>query len=131
METTIKIFRLNSGEDIISEVEKKENKYKLFNPIVFMLRNDNKSGNQVMNMTFWLPASILNKNQTVIDCKDILAKMDPSDDFAEYYIGAVESINNSKAVALKTVDNNTKMSDDDMMSILDEMSLGNGVIGLH
>jgi hypothetical protein len=96
-----------------------------------MLRNDNKSGNQVMNMTFWLPASILNKNQTVIDCKDILAKMDPSDDFAEYYIGAVESINNSKAVALKTVDNNTKMSDDDMMSILDEMSLGNGVIGLH
>jgi hypothetical protein len=128
METTIKIFRLSCGDDVIAAVKKKENKYKLINPIIFMLRSDNKTGNQVVNMSFWLPVSLMDKNETVIDVKDILAVVDPSADFAEYYLGAVETINSS-IMSFKSDDD--PLSEENMMSILDSMSVGNNDNLIH
>ncbi len=128
METTIKIFRLSCGDDIIAAVKKKENKYKLINPIIFMLRSDNKTGNQVVNMSFWLPVSLMDKNETVIDVKDILAVVDPSADFAEYYLGAVETINSS-IMSFKSDDD--PLSEENMMSILDSMTVGNNDNLIH
>jgi hypothetical protein len=121
METTIKIFRLNSGEDIIAETERKDNLIKVINPIVFILRNDNKTGSQVVNMTFWLPVSLMEKNQTIIDTRDIIATMDPSVDFAEYYLGAVKDINNSKT-RFKSDDEKEVMTEEDKMAILEMMT---------
>jgi hypothetical protein len=121
METTIKIFRLSSGEDIIAETERKDNLIKVINPIVFILRNDNKTGSQVVNMTFWLPVSLMEKNQTIIDTRDIIATMDPSVDFAEYYLGAVKDINNSKT-RFKSADEKDVMSEEDKMAILEMMT---------
>jgi hypothetical protein len=130
METTIKIFRLNSGEDIIAETERKDNLFKVINPIVFMLRNDSRSGNQTVSMTFWLPVSLMEKNQTIIDSKDIIAMMDPSVDFAEYYIGAVENINNSRT-SFKSTDEKEIMSEEDKMAILEMLTGGNSAGALH
>jgi hypothetical protein len=121
METTIKIFRLNSGEDIIAETERKDNLIKVINPIVFILRNDNKTGSQVVNMTFWLPVSLMENNQTIIDTRDIIATMDPSVDFAEYYLGAVKDINDSKT-RFKSADEKEVMSEEDKMAILEMMT---------
>jgi hypothetical protein len=130
METTIKIFRLNSGEDIIAETERKDNLFKVINPIVFMLRNDSRSGNQTVSMTFWLPVSLMEKNQTIIDSKDIIAMMDPSVDFAEYYIGAVENINNSRT-SFKSTDEKEVMSEEDKMAILEMLTGGNSTSAMH
>jgi len=130
MKTTIKIFRLNCGEDIIAKVEKKDNKYKLIHPIVFMLRNDNKTGNQVVNMSFWLPVSLMDKNEAIIENRDILTVIDPSDDFAEYYLGAVESINSS-LMYFKSDDDDEPLTEENMMSILDSMTVGNNNNLIH
>jgi hypothetical protein len=130
METTIKIFRLSSGEDIIAETERKNDTFKVTNPIVFILRNDNKTGSQVVNMTFWLPVSLMEKNQTIIDSKDIIAIMDPSADFAEYYLGAVDNINNSKTV-FNSIDDKEVLSDGDKMLLLEMMAGGNSNIVMH
>ena len=130
METTIKIFRLNSGEDIIAEIERKDNLFKVINPIVFMLRNDTRSGNQTVSMTFWLPVSLMEKNQTIIDSKDIIAMMDPSADFAEYYLGAVDNINNSRT-SFKSTDEKEVMSEEDKMAILEMLTGGNSTSAMH
>ena len=130
MKTTIKIFRLNSGEDIIAETERKDNLFKVVNPIVFMLRNDTRSGNQTVSMTFWLPVSLMEKNQTIIDSKDIIAMMDPSADFAEYYLGAVENINNSRT-SFKSTDEKEVMSEEDKMAILEMLTGGNSTSAMH
>lgn len=130
METTIKIFRLSSGEDIIAETERKDNLFKVINPIVFMLRNDSRAGSQVLNMSFWLPASVMETNQTIIDSKDIIAMMDPSADFAEYYLGAVENINGSK-ISMKSTDDKDAMSEDDRMAILEMLTGGNNAGVMH
>jgi hypothetical protein len=129
MGTTIKIFRLNCGDDIIAKVQNKENKYKLIHPILFMLRNDNKTGNQVVNMSFWLPVSLMDKNEAIIDVRDILTVVDPSADFAEYYLGAVESINSS-ITSFKSEDDES-LTEENMMSILDSMSVGNNNNLIH
>jgi hypothetical protein len=131
METTIKIFRLNSGEDIIAEIERKDHLFKVTNPIVFMLRNDNRTGSQVVNMTFWLPVSLMEKNQTIIDSKDVIAMMDPSADFAEYYLGAVENINNSKTSFKTSNDEKEELTDEDKMALLEMMSVGNSTSVMH
>jgi len=131
METTIKIFRLNSGEDIIAETERKDNLFKVVNPIVFMLRNDTRSGNQTVSMTFWLPVSLMEKNQTIIDSKDIIAMMDPSTDFAEYYLGAVDNINNSRSSFKSSTDEKEVMSEEDKMAILEMLTGGNSTSALH
>jgi len=131
METTIKIFRLSSGEDIIAETERKDNLFKVVNPIVFMLRNDTRSGNQTVSMTFWLPVSLMEKNQTIIDSKDIIAMMDPSADFAEYYLGAVDNINNSRSSFKSPTDEKEVMSEEDKMAILEMMTGGNSTSALH
>lgn len=131
METTIKIFRLSSGEDIIAETERKDDLFKVVNPIVFMLRNDNRTGSQTVNMTFWLPVSLMEKNQTIIDSKDIIAMMDPSADFAEYYLGAVENINNSRSSFKSSNDEKETLSEEDKMSILEMLSGGNSTSVLH
>jgi hypothetical protein len=129
MEITIKIFRLNCGEDIIAKVEKKDNKYKLTHPIVFMLRNDNKTGSQIVNMSFWLPVSLMDKNEAIIQDRDILTMVDPSSDFAEYYLGAVETINSS-LMSFKS-DDDEHLTEENMMSILDSMSVGNNNNLIH
>lgn len=131
METTIKIFRLSSGEDIIAEIERKDHLFKVTNPIVFMLRNDNRTGSQVVNMTFWLPASLLEKNQTIIDSKDIIATMDPSVDFAEYYLGAVENINNSRTSFKTSNEEKETLTEEDKMSILEMLTGGNSTNVMH
>jgi hypothetical protein len=130
METTIKIFRLNSGEDIIAETERKDNLIKVINPIVFILRNDNKTGSQVVNMTFWLPVSLMENNQTIIDTRDIIATMDPSVDFAEYYLGAVKDINDSKT-GFKSADEKEVMSEEDKMAILEMMTASERAGTMH
>jgi hypothetical protein len=130
METTIKIFRLNSGEDIIAETERKDNLIKVINPIVFILRNDNKTGSQVVNMTFWLPVSLMENNQTIIDTRDIIATMDPSVDFAEYYLGAVKDINDSKT-RFKSADEKEVMSEEDKMAILEMMTASERAGTMH
>ena len=131
METTIKIFRLSSGEDIIAETERKDNLFKVINPIVFMLRNDFRSGSQTVSMTFWLPVSLMEKNQTIIDTRDIIATMDPSADFAEYYLGAVENINNSRSSFKSSTDEKEIMSEEDKMAILEMLTGGNSTSALH
>jgi hypothetical protein len=130
METTIKIFRLNSGEDIIAETERKDNLIKVINPIVFILRNDNKTGSQVVNMTFWLPVSLMENNQTIIDTRDIIATMDPSVDFAEYYLGAVKDINDSKT-RFKSADEKEVMSEEDKMAILEMITASERAGTMH
>ena len=56
--------------------------------------------------------------------------MDPSADFAEYYLGAVENINNSKTV-FKSTDDKEVLSDDDKMMLLEMMSGGNSNSVMH
>jgi hypothetical protein len=81
-------------------------------------------------MSFWLPVSLLDKNEAIIQNRDILTVVDPSDDFAEYYLGAVESINSS-ITSFKSEDDDEPLTEENMMSILDSMSVGNNNNLIH
>jgi len=92
METTdlsegcIRIIRLKTGEDIISEILKVDEDKILLDSPLFISSNINKTtGKPFLIMLPWLPIMVIKHDMVEISCSDILTYMEPTDDIVELY----------------------------------------------
>jgi hypothetical protein len=87
--TQIKMIRLQSGEDIISQYQydTKSALVILNNPMNVIFKRTSEG--TVMIMMPWLPIEIIKENEATIASSDILTVYDPNDDLVEYYTNIV------------------------------------------
>jgi hypothetical protein len=114
MENSIKIVRLQNGEDIIGYVTPKDNgQYDIVEPMSVDVQLQNNQAGLVMR--HWLPVQLVKKNEIVLMDKDILCMIEPADDFSEYYVHTVEKIRE----LLKAKNLVDSLDDDEVNDIMD------------
>ncbi len=93
-QTTIKIVRLQTGEDIISSItEDVETDMVLLNNPMRMVIKRVQTGQTVFMMMPWLPIEVIKEDSAVIYNSDIITMVEPKDSLVEYYQNMVtESI---------------------------------------
>lgn len=82
----IKILRLKTGEDIIGFVELHQKYIKIKYPTTVFIHYDYEEENQELLMKYWLPVSLIEKNEADIPMFDILLILDVKQEFKEYYL---------------------------------------------
>lgn len=90
-ELSIKLFRLATGDDIISAfVEDIEsNSIVLQHPMKLVFRRI-PTGATILAMMPWLPSELIKVDAAVIDLADIVTVLELKDDMVEYYLNVVE-----------------------------------------
>jgi hypothetical protein len=91
---TIKIVRLQTGEDIISKItEDGESDMVLLNNPMRMIVKRVETGQSIFMMMPWLPIEVIKEDSAIIYNSDIITMFDPKDSLVEYYQSLVnESI---------------------------------------
>jgi hypothetical protein len=89
-ELTIKIIRMQTGEDIISSIyEDMENDtVMLNNPMKVVIRRM-PTGQTIFMMIPWLPIEIVKEDTAIIYASDIITMVEPKDSLIEYYYNAI------------------------------------------
>lgn len=120
MENSVKIVRLQNGEDIIGYVTSKDNgSYDIVEPMSVDLQLVNNHAGLVMK--HWLPVQLVKKNEIMLMDKDILCMIEPADDFCEYYTNTVEKIR-ELLKAKNLVDSLDDEEINDIMDAFEEMN---------
>lgn len=89
-ESSIKIIRMQTGEDIISSIyEDDENDAVLLNNPMKVIIRRVPSGQTIFMMVPWLPIEILKEDSAIIYGSDIITMLDPKDSLIEYYQNAI------------------------------------------
>ena len=109
-QTTIKIVRLQTGEDIISSItEDVETDMVLLNNPMRMIIKRVQTGQTVFMMMPWLPIEVIKEDCAIIYNSDIITMVEPKDSLVEYYQNMVtESIH-----TMLNSDNEEMMFDED------------------
>jgi hypothetical protein len=83
---TIKIVRLQSGEDIMADIIQDEENDTIFldNPMHIIFKRI-PTGQTVMMMAPWLPIELIKENSAIVYSSDILTIIEPKDDLVRYY----------------------------------------------
>ena len=96
MNQTIKFFRLNTGEDLITVVDSStEDSYTLKNPLkVYYTAMENDMGLPSMgvSLSYWVFPKISRCDEFTIRSSDVLLVSDASKDMVEYYTNSIQSI---------------------------------------
>ena len=123
----IKIVKLRNGEDLVGTLTSTDiGNYKLEEPMSFEIDFRHNSNGLVMR--HWLPVQLVKKNEIELSQKDILAILEPADDFCEYYWNTVEKIKD----LLKAKNLVDEMSDEELDLILNEFEdMNNDGYTLH
>ena len=83
---SIKIVRLQSGEDIMADiVEDEENDTILLDNPMQVIFKRVPTGQTLMMMMPWLPIEIIKENNAIVYASDILTIIEPKDDLIDYY----------------------------------------------
>lgn len=79
----VKFLRLNTGEDIISELvfEKESNYYRLTNPLRIVYKQDAL----IMAFSPWVYFSICEKQEFPVFPNDVITMADPNQEIVSYY----------------------------------------------
>lgn len=115
----IKIVRLKNGEDIVGQLfdyldtDGKIESYDVIEPMTVDLEYRGKEAGLIMR--HWLPVQLVKHNEINIKQQDVLCLLEPSDDFAEYYVNTVEKIHD----LLKARNLVDELSDDEIEDIMD------------
>lgn len=90
-ELSIKLFRLATGDDIISAfVEDEEsNSIVLQHPMKLVFRRI-PTGATILAMMPWLPSELIKVDAAVIDLAEIVTVLELKDDMVDYYLNVVE-----------------------------------------
>jgi hypothetical protein len=111
----IKIVKLRNGEDLVGTLTSTNiGSYRLEEPMSFEIDFRHNSSGLVMR--HWLPVQLIKKNEIELEQKDILAILEPADDFCEYYYNTVEKIKD----LLKAKTLVDEMSDEEIDMIMNE-----------
>jgi len=85
---------MQNGQDIIGIVnEIIEGQYVIEQPMEFQLMNRGRVA--TITLAHYLPTELVAKNEVVLNSKDIVFITNPSENFAEYYEGALMKEENS------------------------------------
>ena len=127
---SINILRLKTGEDIICYVEDYGNDIIVREPMTVFVKNDYKSGKQMLGMEHWLPRQLVRNNEAFMKKEDVLAFLNPSVEFTEYYENTVSVINQLKnsmeeSELESTSSNDDVLSQEDMSLILESLDTSN------
>ena len=127
----IKILRLKSGEDIITYLEQVDKlNFIVREPMVVLLKNDTRSGRQIIMMDHWLPAPLIQNNEAFITESEIVTILEPTSEFSEYFENAVDTIHKAKTVEEDSSEaSEEEMSKDLMTMMLD--SVGPDISVVH
>ena len=119
----IKILRLKSGEDIITYLEQVDKlNFIVREPMVVLLKNDTRSGRQIIMMDHWLPAPLIQNNEAFITESEIVTILEPTSEFSEYFENAVNTIHKAKTVEEDSSEaSEEEMSKDLMTMMLDSV----------
>ena len=87
---SVKILRMQTGEDIISSIQEddKNETILLNNPMKVVIRRD-VSGSTIFVMLPWLPIEIIKEDAAIVYTSDVITMIDPRDSLIEYYNNAV------------------------------------------
>jgi SAM-dependent MidA family methyltransferase len=111
----IKIVKLRNGEDLVGTLTSTDiGNYRLEEPMSFEI--DFRHNSSGLIMRHWLPVQLVKKNEIELTQKDILAIIEPADDFCEYYWNTVEKIKD----LLKAKNLVDDMSDEEIDMIMNE-----------
>jgi predicted DNA binding protein len=94
---SINLLRLKSGEDIICYIENYgHDEIVIRDAMVVFIKTDMKTGNQIAMLDHWLPVSVIKENEAIVKMSEVLAIMNPSAEFTEYFEISVEGLKQSK-----------------------------------
>lgn len=82
--TKVQIFRLNTGEDIISEYKFVHSRYELWYPMKILFHRA-ISGEVGIMLIPWLPDEILSVSECSLEHKDVLTTCKPRDGMLSFY----------------------------------------------
>lgn len=111
----IKIVRLKNGEDIVGQIISMKDSYDVIEPMTVDVEYRGKEAGLVMR--HWLPVQLVKHNEINIKQQDVLCLLEPSDDFAEYYVNTVEKIHD----LLKARNLVDELDDDEVNDIMDAL----------
>ena len=111
----IKIVRLKNGEDIVGQLINVDDSYDVIEPMTVDVEYRGKEPGLVMR--HWLPIQLVKHNEINIKQSDVLCVLEPSDDFAEYYVNTVEKIHD----LLKARNLVDELDDDEVNDIMDAL----------
>jgi hypothetical protein len=117
----VKVLRLKTGEDIIAYLEQVDKlNFIVREPMVFMFKNNPKTGKDIVMMDHWLPVQLLKHNEAFIAENEIVTILEPTSEFSEYFENAVDSIHKAKSVVEELSESNEEeMSQELMTTMLD------------
>jgi len=109
----IKFIRMNTGEDIISEISKlnlenDEESYIFINPLKIIYNINPMNGNAILALMQWIFSSICDKQEFRIYSNDIITMSDPSEQMMTYYLKTMDKFNDPRFDLITT---NKKMID--------------------
>ena len=111
----IKIVRLKNGEDIVGQITNVDDAYDVIEPMTVDVEYRGKEPGLIMR--HWLPIQLVKYNEITIKQTDVLCVLEPSEDFAEYYMNTVEKVHD----LLKARNLVDELDDDEVNDIMDAL----------
>jgi hypothetical protein len=126
LENSVKFVRLNTGEDLVSEVSEVENDdnryYVLHNPMKIIYQMNMKGGGLTISLMQWVFARICDDQDFIVYCNDVVTMNKPTDSLENYYWETVEHFDTVKeSLAKKTSFDNDVKDESEFISELQDM----------
>lgn len=125
MENSVYFLRLNTGEDIISEIEETETSYVLLNPCKVVYLTSAKPGYLSISLMQWVFSRICEDQNFEISKRDVMFKSFPNINFVEHYHESVEHFakteTNKKIKFEESFYDNESFDTEDSMNLLEEI----------
>jgi hypothetical protein len=117
---TIKIVRLQTGEDIISSIveDNDTDMILLTNPMRMIVKRmpSEKGSQSVFMMMPWLPIEVIKEDSAIIYNSDVITMFDPKDSLVEYYQNMV----NESILTMLYSDDESAFEEEDEVEITEE-----------
>jgi hypothetical protein len=126
LENSVKFVRLNTGEDLVSEVSEVENDdnryYVLHNPMKIIYQMNMKGGGLTISLMQWVFARICDDQDFIVYCNDVVTMNKPTDSLENYYWETVEHFDTVKeSLSKKTSFDNDVKDESEFISELQDM----------
>jgi hypothetical protein len=98
---SIKIVRLQSGEDIIADyIEKNDDSTVVLDkPMHIIFKRLPPSGRTVLMLMPWLPIEIIKENIAIIYMSNILTTIEPNEDLIKHYVQILKGMEERKNIS--------------------------------
>lgn len=126
LENSVKFVRLNTGEDLVSEVSEIENDdnryYVLHNPMKIIYQMNVKGGGLTISLMQWVFARICDDQDFIVYSNDVVTMNKPTDSLESYYWETVEHFDTVKeSLAKKTSFDNDVKDESEFLSELQDI----------